>query len=81
MPDSGEGALDRIACTDVLPVLGWEVVEGEQRVSVLARQSAALSYFTPGTWQGSDRRLGIVAPLGHPDFSEIRLGSGLNRLR
>src|SRR5215212_11694751 len=36
-PDGSEGAFDRVAGPDVLPVLGGEVVEGEQALTVLAQ--------------------------------------------
>ena len=65
----------------MLPVFGGEVVEGEQRVSVLGQAIGGLVVF--GLVLGKETIegfLGIVAPLGHPDFSEIRLGPGLNRL-
>jgi hypothetical protein len=31
---SGEGRFDRVCGPDVLPVLGWEVVEGQQDIPV-----------------------------------------------
>jgi len=34
-PDGGEGGLDRVGGAQVDPVLGGEVVEGEQRVEVV----------------------------------------------
>ena len=82
MPDGGEGALDRVACTDGLSVFGWEVIEGKQHVVILDQTIGGLVVF--GLVLGKktiEGFLGIVAPLGHPDFSEIRLGSELNRLR
>jgi hypothetical protein len=33
--DRGEGALDRVRCSDALPILGREVVKGQQRLLVL----------------------------------------------
>src|SRR6266702_7202194 len=36
MPDGGEGALNRVCRTQMFPVLGRKVVEGEQRFTILA---------------------------------------------
>lgn len=35
VPDGGEDALDRIAGAEVVPVVGREVEEGQQRLAVL----------------------------------------------
>jgi hypothetical protein len=35
MPDGGEHALDRVRGSQVVPVLGREVVKGQQRVAIL----------------------------------------------
>ena len=45
MTDGGKGALDRVAGADVLPVLGREVVESEQRVAVLGQAIGGLVVF------------------------------------
>jgi hypothetical protein len=34
MPDGGKGALDRVGGADMRPMLGREVVEGEQAITV-----------------------------------------------
>ena len=34
VPDRGEGAFDGVRCPDALPVLGLEIVEGQQFVAV-----------------------------------------------
>ena len=68
MADGGKRTLDRVAGADVLPVFRREVIEGEQRLAILGQEAI-------------EGLLGIVAALGHPDFLEVRLGSGLNRFR
>ena len=35
MTNGGEGAFDRIGCTQMFPVFGRELVEGEQYVAIL----------------------------------------------
>ena len=54
VPDGGKGALDGVRCADVLPVLGWKVVERQQIGAVLGQafrvadlRFTARSYFTP----------------------------------
>jgi len=45
--DGGKGAFDGICCPDMLPVLGWEVVERRNTSRSLVNLVTALSYFTP----------------------------------
>lgn len=35
--DGGEDAFDRVCCSDVLPVLGWEIVDGQKYVAIFGQ--------------------------------------------
>ena len=45
MPDGGEHALDRVCRSQMVPVLGGEVVEGSSASRSFTRQATAPSYF------------------------------------
>ncbi len=45
MTHGGEGTLDRVAGTDMLPVLGRKVVERQQRLAVLGQTVGSLIIF------------------------------------
>ena len=47
MPDGGEHAFNRVGCPQVVPVLGREVVEGQQRVLVLGQAGDRLLVLGP----------------------------------
>lgn len=77
-----EGALDGIAGADVLPMLGREIVERQQRLAILGQAISGFIVF--GLVLGKkaiEGFLGLVAAFGHPCFLEIRLRFGLNRFR
>src|SRR3954454_13451496 len=58
VPDGGEHALDGVGGAQMVPVLGREVVEGEQRVAVLGQAGDRLLVFGPVLLgKGGDRRL------------------------
>src|ERR1700674_2430832 len=46
MADGCEGAFNRVGCTQVLPVLGREVMNRRQGLAILVRHSTAFSYLT-----------------------------------
>src|SRR5262245_16019666 len=66
----------------MFPVLGREVVEGEQRLAVLDQALDRLVVFgAPGLDQGVERRTCILLGLGHPDFLQRALGFRLLAVR
>jgi hypothetical protein len=78
----GERAFDDVRRARVLPVLGREVVEGEQRVAILDRSLDRLVVFdAPGLDEGVEGRKRILLGLGHPDFLQRPLGFRLLALR
>src|SRR5262245_8997890 len=59
----------------MLPVLGREVVEGEQRLAILDQALDRLLVFdTPGLDEGIERRERILLGLRHPDLLQRALG-------
>jgi hypothetical protein len=53
----------------MLPVLGREVVEDEQRVAILDQAVDRLAVFdAPGLDEGVEGRKRVLLGLGHPDF-------------
>src|ERR1700704_3110553 len=82
MADGCEGALDRVGRSQVLPVLGGKVVEGEQHVAILGQTFDRLVVLRTVDFRESiegDR--GVVPGLGHPDVLERPLGFALQTLR
>src|SRR5262245_58349561 len=66
----------------MLPVLGREVVEGEQHVAILDQALGRLVIFdAPGLDEGVEGRKRILLVLGHPDFLQRPLGFRLLALR
>ena len=68
---------------DVLPVLGREVVEGQQRLPILdSGRPTALSYLAPYfATKWSKRLLGRLAALGLIDRVQVLLGLALHDVR
>src|ERR1700687_5996355 len=59
MAHGGEGAFDGVGGPQVFPVLGWEVVESEQRVSILAQAVGRLRVFQRvALHEGVERQFG-----------------------
>ena len=78
-PDGGEGALDRVRRPDVLPVLGWRRVEGEQSVAVLRQADGRLVVLGPLLGDKAVKgRLGRGAVLGLVDRVQVLLGLAVN---
>jgi hypothetical protein len=68
MADGCEGALDRVGRPQMLPVLGGEVVEGEQHVTILRQAFDRLVVLRAVDFRESiEGGLGIPRGLGHPD--------------
>ena len=68
MSDGGEGALDWIRCAEMLPVLGREVVEGEQRFAILAQAIDRLLVLDAiGFDEPIECSIGVLPGLRHPD--------------
>ena len=66
----------------MLPVLGREIVEGEQRLPILDQALDRLVVFdAPGLDEGIERRERILLGLGHPDLLQCSLGLKLLALR
>src|SRR5437763_11338517 len=66
----------------MLPVLGREVVEGEQRVAILDQTLDRLVVFdAPGLDEGVEGRKRILLGFCHPDFLQRPLGFQLLALR
>jgi len=81
MMDRGKGAFDRVAGADMLPVLGREIIEGEQDFPILGQTIGGLVVLRPVLGKKTiEGLLGIITTLDHPDLFEARLGSGLHGL-
>ena len=73
---------DDVGRSQMLPVLGGEVVEGEQRLTILDQAFDGLVVFdAPGFDEGVERSERIFLGLGHPDFLERPLGFRVLALR
>lgn len=78
MPDGGECALDRVRCPDVFPMLGGEVVEGEQVGAVLAQAfHRPVIFHAVSLDEEVEGDICLGFGFGHPDFLQVRLGLGL----
>ena len=76
--DRRERALDRVRRAQMLPMLGREVVEGEQRSAILLQAGGCLLEFQRvGGQEGIEGLLGILARGSHPDVLQDALGLGL----
>ena len=63
-------------------MLGWEVIEDQERVPIFAQALDRLLVFSaPGLDQGVERRERILLGLGHPDLLQRSLGLRLLALR
>ncbi len=80
--DGRERAFDYVGRAQMLPVLGREVVEGQQRVAILGQAFHRLVVFdAPGLDEGVERCERILLGLGHPDLLERLLGFRVQALR
>jgi hypothetical protein len=82
MPDRCKGAFDRVRRAQMRPVLGGEIEERQQRVAILEQAIDGFVVFGR-VFLGEDRHRGFgrSAVLGKPDFAQIPMRIGLNRLR
>jgi hypothetical protein len=68
VPHGREGAFDRVCRSQVLPVLGGKIVEGEQRLAILLQAFGGLLVFARvGLDEGVERGLGLGLGFRHPD--------------
>jgi hypothetical protein len=65
VPHGSKGALDRVRGPQVFPVLGGEIVEGEQGLAILRQALGGLVVFRlVGGDEGVERSLGVLAGRG-----------------
>ena len=79
MPDRGESAFNRVCCSDVLPVLGREVIEGEQHIAVFGQLAYRFVVFHAvgrDKEVKSSRRIHVC--FGLPNVMQMALCFGLN---
>src|SRR5260370_37617648 len=75
MPHSRERALDRICRSEVLPVLGRKVIEGEQWVAIFAEALDSLLVLDAIAFdEAIECSLGVLPGLRHPDVLQCTLG-------
>ena len=73
MPHGGKAAFDGVGGAQVLPVLGREVVEGQQCRAILGQAIDRLVVFDGlGPDEGIEGGFGVVPGLGHPDLLSAR---------
>src|SRR5260370_17118474 len=81
MPHSRERALDRICRSEVLPVLGRKVIEGEQWVAIFAEALDSLLVLEAVAFdEAIECSLGVLPGLRHPDVLQRTLGLCLQAL-
>jgi hypothetical protein len=77
--DGGEDAFDRICCSYVLPVLGWEIVEGQKYVAIFGQFRSGFFLFHA---VGLNEKIecGVCVWLGFrlPNVMQVAFGFGLN---
>ena len=82
MADGCESALDRVGRSQVLPMLGREVVEGEQHIAIPGQAFDRLVVLRAVDFSESiEGGLGVLAGLGHPDILKRLVGFALQTLR
>ena len=70
-----ERAFDAVSCTQMLPMLGRKVVEGEQRIAIFDQALDHLVVFdAPGLNEGVECHERILLGFGHPDLLQRPLG-------
>jgi hypothetical protein len=74
--------VDLIRRTQVFPELGWEVVEGEERIAILDEAFGRFLVFdAPSLDEGIERPKRILLGFRHPDLLQRALGFRLLALR
>jgi len=77
-PHRGEGGLDRISRSNMDPVLGRKIVEGQQGHPILFQAFRRLRILgTIDRQELIESVLGVLPSGGHPDLLQRRLGLGL----
>lgn len=80
-PHGGKGGLDRVGRPQVNPVLGGEVVEGQEHLPILRQALDCLGVFRlVGLHEQVERLVGVLLRVGHPDGVQLRLGFRLKPL-
>ncbi len=80
--DRRERAFDDVGRAQMLPVLGREVVEGQQRIAILDQALDSLVVLdAPGFDEGVKGEERILPGLGHPDLLQCPFGFRLLALR
>ena len=81
-PHGGNGGLDRVRRTDMMPVFGREVVGGEQGFIVFLEALSRLRVFWHiGREEGLERLGSVFTRRRHPNLMERALGMRLRVLR
>jgi len=81
MADRGKGAFDWVRCPNALPMLGREVVEGEQLFSVLDQAFGGFGVFRlEGVDEQIEGGMGVLTRFGLPDVVQHLLDLGLGAL-
>ena len=75
MTDRREHALDGIARAQMVPMLGREVVEGQQRLAILGQAGDGLVVLVARIWRGSVSiaSSAVGAGLGRPNLAKVCL--------
>jgi len=69
MSDGGKGAFDWVGRSNVLPMLGWEVIEGQEHVAVFGQFADGFVVFhAVGCDEEVEGRLGIHPGFGLPNI-------------
>src|SRR5262245_41224087 len=77
-----ECAFDGVRGPQMLPMLGREVVESQQRTTILAQTfSCFIVFHLVALDEGIERRLGVSLGLGHPNLLQGAFGLRLLALR
>ena len=77
----GEDAFDGVGRSDVLPMLGWEVVEGQQHVAIFGQLlDRPLVFHAVGFHKQIKGCSGLFLRLCHPDVLQPCLGLFMQRL-
>ena len=75
VPNRRKDTFDRVRSPDVLPVLGREVIEGQQLRAILNQLGGGfLVFHAVGIHEETEGGIGLFLCLGHPDILQISLG-------
>ena len=81
MSDGGEGAFDWVRRSDMFPMLGWDVIEGQEYVTIFGQfPHGFIVFHAVGCDEEVKSGLGIHVRLSLPYVVQMALCFGLNRL-